>query len=116
MFGKPRSPALLSLDLQLHDSELAADLRAYVGLDRGGPLNQAVAALADQVRPAGVISTPANFEIVFRLEELHERPLHQPVLQAVRRCIVFRERIDSRVIHAGGHVEWADEILNLVGR
>ena len=43
--------------------------------------DQAVAAVADQVLPAGLDQRLADLEVVLRLEELHQRPLQLAVAQ-----------------------------------
>ena len=45
--------------------------------------DQAVAAAADQVLPAGLLERLAHLEVVLRLEELHQRPLHLAVAQVL---------------------------------
>ena len=48
--------------------------------------DQAVAAGADQILPAGLLQGPADFEIILRLEELQQGPLQFPVAQMLRRA------------------------------
>ncbi len=71
---------------------------------------------ADQVRPPGLNQRLADLEVVLRLEELHERPLHLAVVQSLRnRHRLFRERVQAGVIHARRDVERRrDEVLHLI--
>src|SRR5262249_58655661 len=45
--------------------------------------DEAAAAVADEVRPARLNQSLPHLEVVLRLEELHQRPLHLAVAQVL---------------------------------
>ena len=83
---------------------------------RGGG-DEAVAAIADEIFPAGLDERLADFEIVFGLEELEQRALELAVAKFLGDMHwLFGERVHAGVVHAGRDIErrW-DEILHLIG-
>ena len=79
--------------------------------------NQTVAAAADQVLSPGLLERLADLEIVFWFEELQQRPLQLAVAQMLGDVDrLFREGIETGVIHASRDVEGAgNKVLHLVG-
>src|SRR5271166_6160980 len=75
------------------------------GLARRMSLDQAVAPVSDEVSPPRLEQSLPHHEIVFRLEELHQRPLHLPVPQASCDVNLFsRKGIDTRIVKCRGDV------------
>ena len=78
--------------------------------------DQTVAALADQIGAIDRSKRFADFEIILGFEELHQRALGFAIAKGFCNVDGFEiERIQSRVVHAGGYVErrW-DEVLDLI--
>ena len=66
---------------------------------------QRVAARADQVVPARGQQGLADLEVIFRLEELKQRPLQLAVSQVARDVdFLTGERVEPGVVHTGGDV------------
>ncbi len=66
---------------------------------------QRVAAGADQVGAARCLQGFADLEVIFRLEELKQRPLQLAVSQVARDVdFLTGERVEPGVVHTGGDV------------
>src|SRR5206468_13084854 len=83
---------------------------------RGPARNETVATVADEVGAFGLAESLADLEVVFGLEKLHECPLQLAVAELPRDMHgLFREGIDSRVVHGRRDIEGRrNKILNLV--
>src|SRR5271166_4724182 len=67
--------------------------------------DQAVAPVSDEVSPPRLEQSLPHDEVVLRLEELHQRPLHLPVPQASCDVNLFsRKGIDTRIVKCRGDV------------
>lgn len=91
----------------------ASSLDRFFG---GAGGDQAIAAFADEVAASGFAKCIADFEVVFRFEELHQRPLRFAIAKGFGDEDFFEvERIEPGVVHAGGHIERSgDEVLDLI--
>ena len=77
----------------------------FDGLTGGMSRDQAVALASDQVAATGLEKGLVDQEVVLRLEELHQGPLHPPVTQAPRDVdLLAADRVDPGVIQAGRDV------------
>jgi hypothetical protein len=67
--------------------------------------NEAIAASADQIGPAGFQERFAHLEMVFRLEVLQKRSLELAISQLPGRVhLLAGERVNAGLIHALGNI------------
>lgn len=68
--------------------------------------DQAVAAASDEVLPPGLDKCFPDGKPSIRFEKLHQRPLQFAISQVAGDIdLLYRERINAGVLHAGGDVE-----------